>query len=940
MHRFFANNRTIHNGSKAKQRQKGGTAVVQQQQLNGVKAGKRIIRKRSKGEKAVDKGSQQLNGGNLSIRPSQRPPPNRRAPTTRAQRHAATSPATIGAHTADINKPKTVKRMVRKVRRTRPTTNRPEMMNRQQVARTPSAEQKHAERSIFQTDTLDGEILQMEAKFASESKRKRMVKKSVKDRHLTALENPASTSVAPSATPQAQSTATTSLQQKRQAARAAQKRLEDEIRQMEAAIALQSQRQPNVVHSNASRTTHPGAGPRHESEESYSAAASSHPKVLQPSTQSTTSQQERLEEEIRQMEAAIAAARGASSGVSKRQPSFRAANEGQKSLEQSLAALSPASKRKHQVATRFVRKAHQAPRTVATAPATTYTPAGDSAEAQQTAQAAILHRQRIEEEIRQLEAAIGHERKRKIKSVVKSQKSPSARDPAEAARLQLEHEIRQMEAAIAASQQKVSKSTQQKAKPVPQRNPASNLPPELAPYLQMQKIGLPEAAISHAMTKAGVSPQMQQLLLSDATTAPASHRSQRTSRPKPPPRASSAPTPATNHNKEPLTQQEQAIAAEYQKMSKMKLPQSAILHRMTKEGVSDKIIRAVFGARALSQKPRSHASTISPTTAPTTPTATTTSASSSSSSSSLLAGIQGAASARDARVQSGQTIRQDIAPEVKAQPRDKQLSFSFAEQVSKMARDREARLAAGGTKKMTVVLKEKEEYRHDFKSICIEAAELGRLTRLGEHVVEAVAVEKTREEEWRSSGLLAIQWRSNHMSVIHEAARLGNEVKMMEKVVSNCPEYEQDWDEDEEEINPRFKQLMELNRHAGAGQHKVDKLISGRKETQERVDLLVRPMYYYTNVEEVALPKATPPKFDPKKIQQRMAKRPKVDIGNEVATRAWERRARLDRPNSMPKITGVCACPYCENASPYQTYAYRVKEKKQQLEGHVAKHGR
>ena len=48
---------------------------------------------------------------------------------------------------------------------------------------------------------------------------------------------------------------------------------------------------------------------------------------------------------------------------------------------------------------------------------------------------------------------------------------------------------------------------------------------------------------------------------------------------------------------------------------------------------------------------------------------------------------------------------------------------------------------------------------------------MGRLTRLNEHVVESVAVEKTPEEEWRSNGLLSIQWRSNHMAVIKDLAR-------------------------------------------------------------------------------------------------------------------------------------------------------------------------
>jgi hypothetical protein len=62
--------------------------------------------------------------------------------------------------------------------------------------------------------------------------------------------------------------------------------------------------------------------------------------------------------------------------------------------------------------------------------------------------------------------------------------------------------------------------------------------------------------------------------------------------------------------------------------------------------------------------------------------------------------------------------------------------------------------------------------------------------------------------------------------------------------------------------------------------------------------------------------------------------KPMMDIAKYVATAAWERRARLDRPNMMPKMRGECDCIYCTQASPFQTYAYKLKEQKRKLEGY------
>jgi hypothetical protein len=306
----------------------------------------------------------------------------------------------------------------------------------------------------------------------------------------------------------------------------------------------------------------------------------------------------------------------------------------------------------------------------------------------------------------------------------------------------------------------------------------------------------------------------------------------------------------------------------------------------------------------------------------------------------LASAIQSAASERERRIKENGITIVEREPEVAASRQTTpQLSTSMAEMVVAKAADRDKRLENGGEKRMTVV-KEKEEYKHDFSNICADAAKLGRLTRLNEHTVEAVAGEKTVEEEWKSSGLLAIQWRSSHMSVIHDAARAGAAAKLPETIVSNFMEeaVEYGYDDIDKPLSPRMQQLLELNQQVGAGQNKVDSLVMGRKEEQGKPDdMLVKPMSHYSSLEDVKLPKKKAPKVNSEKAKIRYRAllqaanaehRPLTSISNEVATRAWERRTRLDRPGQTPRIVVKCKCPYCENASPFQTYAYKVKEKK------------
>lgn len=322
----------------------------------------------------------------------------------------------------------------------------------------------------------------------------------------------------------------------------------------------------------------------------------------------------------------------------------------------------------------------------------------------------------------------------------------------------------------------------------------------------------------------------------------------------------------------------------------------------------------------------------------------------------LLAAIEKTANEREQRLEEtgGQLLMQEIEPEVQGGNQGpQQISFSMAEMITQKAMARDKRLAEGGEKKMTK-LKPKSDYKKDFTNIAMDAAALGRLTRLNEHTIEAIAQEKTPEEEWKSRGLLAIEWgKPSHLSIIQEAANLGAQTKKQEKVVSNFVEENEEgyddadamWDEyynsrtTTDPSTSHLNKLFELDAKAGTGQQKVDTLLLGlREENYPNAgdnSHLIKPMDFYkhASLDDVKLPKALPPRIDPKKNKEKYEKkllesgdRPMTDIGHTVAELAWSRRTRLDRPGSLPIVKERCPCPYCVNPSPYQTYAYRVLE--------------
>jgi hypothetical protein len=99
-------------------------------------------------------------------------------------------------------------------------------------------------------------------------------------------------------------------------------------------------------------------------------------------------------------------------------------------------------------------------------------------------------------------------------------------------------------------------------------------------YRKMKKMGLPEVAIRHKMGQDGVNDRVIAAVFQESMPEPASV------------------TPVPDSNKTDgttPTSDEEAVADNYRKMTKMGLPEEAVRHKMDQDGVSDKVIALVFG---------------------------------------------------------------------------------------------------------------------------------------------------------------------------------------------------------------------------------------------------------------------------------------------------------------------------------------------------------
>eukprot|EP00534_Pseudo-nitzschia_fraudulenta_P003449 CAMPEP_0201135718 /NCGR_PEP_ID=MMETSP0850-20130426/54473_1 /ASSEMBLY_ACC=CAM_ASM_000622 /TAXON_ID=183588 /ORGANISM="Pseudo-nitzschia fraudulenta, Strain WWA7" /LENGTH=837 /DNA_ID=CAMNT_0047406921 /DNA_START=500 /DNA_END=3013 /DNA_ORIENTATION=+ len=101
-------------------------------------------------------------------------------------------------------------------------------------------------------------------------------------------------------------------------------------------------------------------------------------------------------------------------------------------------------------------------------------------------------------------------------------------------------------------------------------------------YRKMMKMGMPEGAVGHRMARDGVSERIVKAVMSGGGD---------------PPRGSSKPSSSGGRSDRAasvLSPEEEAIAEQYRKMMKIKMPEGAIRHKMVSDGVSQKIQESVF----------------------------------------------------------------------------------------------------------------------------------------------------------------------------------------------------------------------------------------------------------------------------------------------------------------------------------------------------------
>ena len=104
-------------------------------------------------------------------------------------------------------------------------------------------------------------------------------------------------------------------------------------------------------------------------------------------------------------------------------------------------------------------------------------------------------------------------------------------------------------------------------------------------YRKMLKMGVPLDGVRHKMTQDGVDMKIVSVIVSEADP---SVKSEDAPVAKPVPKKSAPKGPL-------LSDEDEAIASKYRNMLKVCIPADAVRHKMTQEGVSDKIIDAVLG---------------------------------------------------------------------------------------------------------------------------------------------------------------------------------------------------------------------------------------------------------------------------------------------------------------------------------------------------------
>jgi hypothetical protein len=233
-----------------------------------------------------------------------------------------------------------------------------------------------------------------------------------------------------------------------------------------------------------------------------------------------------------------------------------------------------------------------------------------------------------------------------------------------------------------------------------------------------------------------------------------------------------------------------------------------------------------------------------------------------------------------------------------------------------------------------------------FKSITSEAASLGRLTRLKEHVTETQGQKQQKRGNSRrasivASSLLDIQWKSSHHNFTREVSEIAAVYQRSEHVVTSHTRKSVDSDESglDDFFGDYETSASESDGDGGLREQpsRVDAVVKQCKEDNEKNSKMVQHLQDMEDPDDVELPEDRAPQTQ--SIIRQRQRNPRAlrrcSIGTitrtlteEAISSAQERQARIDQGQFHMK--GQCSCPYCFTASPFQTYAYMEQEQKRE----------
>ena len=231
-----------------------------------------------------------------------------------------------------------------------------------------------------------------------------------------------------------------------------------------------------------------------------------------------------------------------------------------------------------------------------------------------------------------------------------------------------------------------------------------------------------------------------------------------------------------------------------------------------------------------------------------------------------------------------------------------------------------------------------------YAGIVQEAASLGRLTRLHEHVVEASGRKSTTKRSGRrasvvATNLLDIQWNTTHHgSVCTELEEIGAVFRGKEVITESYhPSGHSGWD------NRTFSDSDDYDEFGGEtdsedeGPMIIESVVKRVKEEDREKNRRILEHLQSQNPNEIELPEASVPQVhsmirkeqrNPRALRRGSIGTVTRTLGQDVIQRHSERQSRIDAGHVH--MRGQCNCPYCYTASPFQTYAYKKEMERQE----------